>query len=545
MSQHPAPTAPSPRRVRPLGALATLALATAGTLAGPGVASAADAPPKPVKISPTQAPKIVDLPGSENDAVVVTNAVGVTWKVYETGEDAPESPLTFTAKQRTQSVPTGGGESLTVTATAAEGYTLASDVTSWELPYSTGVSNITDITSETVPSVSDYPGVDKDFVTLTAVPGVEWRINGATVPAFKNTKGFPIKKTIEAFAKKNPEATTTPYDPAKDEGVVVTATLLSGYAWGLADDGGEAGTDPISFDNSVLGLTASDVVSIPTTAIDAAIAVNANLPGRTRDTMLIKPVLGVKWSVCGGKTFAITKPTVKSASCDATNGDVPVKAIADKDYKIETGEEDTTSYKTSLSFEDKSAALDVAVDASTDVVKIERNGASQDTLRIKPVQGVTWQYAYAPAAGKTLTWLKVPAPKKNVTESVISIKAAKGATETTVYVRPRPVDFDHAVTGWFADSELPAGVDGAQTYVFASAPTPVDVVAPTIETTTTLAHIPGIASWQVEQTVKVGDKDRVVKSKVVVAPYASVVVQTAGTNVKLTPVPDKDHKIAS
>lgn len=63
--------------------------------------------------------------------------------------------------------------------------------------------------------------------------------------------------------------------------------------------------------------------------------------------------------------------------------------------------------------------------------------------------------------------------------------------------------------------------------------------------TTKLTKTPGITAWQVEQTVTVSGKDRVIKTNVVVAPYTSVVVQTPGKNVKVTPVPDSDRAITA
>lgn len=246
--------------------------------------------------------------------------------------------------------------------------------------------------------------------------------------------------------------------------------------------------------------------------------------------------------MCGGKPLAVKKTTITSAACEAPDGKVPVAATAEKGCGI--GSVTTTSYDTAVHFPDEAAPRQVRVSAD-DVTASDFNGASSDVLRLAVVDGATWQYAYSPAEGKPVSWVKAPAPKKGATESVIAVKAAKGATMATVYVRPRPVDADHASTGWTGDTGLPAAFAGAKVFTFTSSPAVVKPPTAAIGATTTLTNVPGVTAWQVEQTQTVSGKDRVVKTKVVVAPYASVVVQTPGTNVKVTPVPDKDHTIAT
>lgn len=243
MSQQPKPTLRVARRSNTRTTLASCVLVAAGSIATPGaVAQTAPTPPKtpivkPVKISASQAPKTVDLPGKDRDAVQVAYVAGAQWAV-------DGAVVTFAAKAKTAKVPTGGKSSVTVNVTAISGNTLAADITGWTLPYSTDTSTVAALVGANLPIGLDYPGVAKDAVMLTAVPGIVWSINGIDIAAFKGTKTFVMAKIIDTHNKK----ATTKVPAYTGSNATVTPALEAGYEWS------DGGTTSQTF-TTALGLT--------------------------------------------------------------------------------------------------------------------------------------------------------------------------------------------------------------------------------------------------------------------------------------------------
>ncbi len=489
--------------------------------ASPLVASAAGAPDKPVKISGAKAPKAIDLPGAANDVVRITNAPGVRWSW--TGKDDGST----STSEKTIDVPIGDLGSVTVSATAVDGYVIASDITSWTLPFTTTKEAI-DSATVVAPVAVDLPGSKKDAVVVTNTPGVDWvyTSGGAPkkIPAFKGTsKSFVLSKLVGDASS-----------------VILTATPQPGYE-GLGDPAPSV----------TLAVTAAETVSLDKDSVKNAVSVT-NLPGRSRDTVQIRPVLGVKWRVCGTKTITVKKPVTLPATCRNSSGDLAITAVADKGFTI-GGEphfaiakelpDGTPRVEVTVADGVRTAKISFTVDGKG-VAQYNGPGASRDALYFTQIPHVVWQYAY-PVTKKGVVeykWANAPKPKKGQALSELKIKAAKGAEKTTVYVRPVAATADYAIDGWEQTSE-----GGSAAVTFTSTPKPLtvgEVDFASDKKSVTLPAIDGIASWAVTQAVTAdGKKDKTQTSKIVVAPYASVVVQLSGGDVKVVPVPDKDHSV--
>lgn len=499
----------------------TLAVAVALRLTSTGAAAlsamAAGTTTKPIKIAPSAAPQILDRPGTGRDVVRLTNLPGIRWSV--TGDVDASYKAPFATSEKFVDVPiNNGGVTAVVKATASPGVELATDVVSWTLPF---ITTKVAITAPEAPRAQDFPETAKDAVQLTAVEGVTWSVKESvpadtSIPAFKGVKSFPLSKL------KVPASTAT---------VTVTPTVEPGY-------------DGTALQPYTLAFTNGKIVDLPTAVIDAAVTDQLNLPGRSRDTITLLPVTGVKWSICGSKPFAVSKPVVKSASCRTQ--DVETTAIPDAGYSIAGAK----SFTKTVKFEDAAGQNLITIPADA-VTPVDAAGSVNDVVLIKPIRNITWQVATPVPAkdGGEPTWKWANAPKpKNGQAIVVKMKAAKGASESTLFVRPVAVTDDFAWSGWVGSGT--SAKDDGQTFTTKTDLGELSITAgnaPTFAANkdVTLNRIDGVPSWTVVRTTTTAtDKVKDVKSVIKVAPYSAVVVPAnTATKVIVTPMVDKNYTL--
>lgn len=506
------------RTIAALAAVAALP-ATTGIL----VAAAADTTaPKPIKISTAAAPKILDAPGTGKDVVRLTNVPGIRWAV--TGAVDAKYGTAFATSEKFVDVPvTANGTAVTVTASVADTTTttLGSDIVSWTLPFTVASSPVA---IANTPVAQDMPGTNKDAVLLTAVKGITWKIGTTPVPAFTGTKSFPLSK----FG--GTTSTTS---------VTVTPEAAPGY------------TADASVNPTALTFTTDATVKLAEATVKAGVMDIDDLAGRTRDTITFQPVPGIKWSICGGKPFAVTKVLTRSASCADKTGLVTLTATADKGFTINGAP--TLDYNQQFKL-DNSDQKGITIPKDP-VTRGDYPGTIRDTLSITPVKNVVWEYAIPTVDAKTskttYKWIKAPAAKGKA-EIIVKFKAAKGAENNTLYVRPRPITDDYAVeAGWaVTEGDIPAA-DGGQVFTalakLGELTLPDSTVALTSDKTgATITAVDGVTAWQVVRTVTLSGKTKDVKSTVKVAPYSAVTVGLNGaTKMVIAPVVDKSYALTA
>ncbi len=451
---------------------ASLRVAAAGDSSSPSPSPSTPKAPKTkvVKIGAKQFPRFVDTPGA-GGTVTFTNVAGAVWKLGGTA-------VTFADKEKTKTLAVTAAATATVEAAPADSkgiYALAGPATwAFPVPSSDGLElAAADLTVQWL----DFPGTKKDAVQLTKVDGVTWKVGTDVYDAAT----FGKKSTLQVKAT---------------AATAVTAELGSGVTL-------SGGASVPAFTNT---LTAAETITYTDAQLTAALSVGDDPDdetkglgkGASQESVLVKPLLGVKWAVGSGKPKAykaLTHVPVDAGDLDDSGG-VTVAAAADKGYAV------PKDWKTTVTFTDVAAASTIPV-PSNKTVLADLGGVAKDTLTLPPLRGVTW-FAAAPDNKGKYVYKALKAPKSgNVVYKVKHPKVEKGKTAPPTLVKYRAVpDRGYVVTG--------GGVKEAS-FSQADITIPASSQPMASGTTLTVPYVAGIATWTV--TMKVADKDQKISIK--------------------------------
>lgn len=457
---------------RTLASLVALGLAAVGT-AAPAVAATTTPKPKPVSLKAAQYPRLIDNPGKGNDAIRITYVQGLNWQIDG------KSVTGFEGRTFKDEKVTAGSQ---VTVQAADG-----DVVPWELAVGTPRAwEFPAPKTEEAPAIdassavavwNDLPGDKKDSVTLTNVEGVTWTVTTGEVVRTVDTDAFRGKSTLVL--------------PATPD-TVVTPAPAAGYEFDPNTSPG-VGANTITTTPEIV-LTAEFLDATIETGENPLDATKGYGPGAAVETVKVTGIPGVKYAVGTRKAVAVNGVAylpVDPDDLEAGNGTVEVKVASGKGYSV------PADYVKKVTFIDGEKAP-AAVVSNDDIQLADRGGITNDTLTIKPSQGMTWWVGQADKTGK----IKYVAQKPGK-GGVITYKAkhASRPTDTTekATVHVKAV----ANRGWTVDATNLT----TKTYEFTrdSTTIPADNAAAG-NSEVTLKPYEGVGSWTVKYTSTVGTK---------------------------------------
>ncbi len=407
------------------GIVAITARAQPGRTLSTGLDSAATPiPDQPVAFDPftfsatstiavpaAKAPTIISDP--DGDAVRIWNIPGVAWTVNGTAVKLSAEPY--------KDAPTGGKSSVFVAATAADPKSYEfTGTSSWTLAATGTVT----IAKDKVPTASDQPGARNDTVTVHAVPGVKWKVNGADVT-------FPAG------------ATSTQISTAGKGSVTVTAATADPNKYRLT------GTTswPLIFK---LGTQ----ITIP----ESRHPLVNDLSGTANDTVTVYAVDRVTWTVgrtevtfdkgetsknvpTGGATRVIVKATVATGSTSGSSGKTGSTADAEisgtDTWELSFNDAvNSTSARPSVA----ARANEVALTPRTSLVR----WAAPTTLKAPATYDVAYRIVNLNSAGRRVATAWKPWLGRTTATSGVFSGLPGGVYEVTV----RATGADGTVSAW-------------------------------------------------------------------------------------------------
>lgn len=273
------------------------------------------------------------------------------------------------------------------------------------------------LTAAQHPRLIDRPGADKDVIRLTNVPGAKWTVSGAAEVAFPSghaTTEVPVTA----------DTTVTLSAATGEEGVSWAVPTGTPTAWTFAPtDAAAPAVDP-------------DTVKVTW----------GDLPGDRRDTVTLRKVEGIVWTVKTGdvtSTYDATAFGTKTEVAVRATETTTVTAALDGGYSLPEGKSLPT-FTNSLTSTDtvavSAAVLDelIAVGQNpNDAIKGYGKGAAVETVKIDGIPGVQFKVgSNRPVAVRGTQYLPVNQNDlRSTTKITVAVVAQRGYTVPDDYAK--------------------------------------------------------------------------------------------------------------
>ncbi|MDO5628187.1 MAG: hypothetical protein Q4G43_07700 [Mobilicoccus sp.] len=516
---------------RTLAVVAAFAVAATGTIAFAPAAQAAA--PRDVVLRADAYPRLIDRPGTENDAIRIVNVPGVAWKVGSTDVTFPSGHSATDIKVT---------EATQVTAAAVDGDVqfswriAAGTPTAWNFP-APSIAEAPAVNIDAVVATwNDVPGT-RDTVTIRKVEGVIWTVTTGTRTITYDAAAFGTRTELTLPAVAGTSATE---DTAATPGTTVTVDLDEGYEL-------PEGKALPTFTNS---LTSAATVNLTAAVLDPTIELGENPDDRHKgfgrdaavETVKVTGIPGVRYQVGNGRPVAVRGVAflpVLASDLKAGEDKVTVKVLPNRGYTV------PPDYAKELNFKDGEDVPKVAITDAM-ISTTDLGGTSRDVLTLTQKPSMVWWVGQPDAKGVVVYRAQRPGRDGKVT---FRPRFARGADTAEVHIKPV------ANRGFVIDTSALTDDYKDLSFTFKADATNVAVANQGVVTGTKVAYAPaeGVASWATRYVVPpVGNRKATTRTLAVNPAHVGALGATSmtidfgeGSNPTVTTRVARDYKLVT